>query len=81
MSKGSPIVPIRVPAELLVEVDRYVSESADSRKGEPWSRSSFIVTAIRDKLFHLERGRSRSRARSRARLQARVDGLEGTHAQ
>jgi metal-responsive CopG/Arc/MetJ family transcriptional regulator len=48
MSKGSPIVPIRIPPLLLVQIDQIVDRSAHTR-------SSFIIAAIEEKLRHRER--------------------------
>jgi hypothetical protein len=50
MSKGSQIVPVRIPAELLGLVDDAVARSVHTRKDGPWTRSSFIIAAIEEKL-------------------------------
>jgi hypothetical protein len=58
MSKGSPIVPIRfADAELLAQIDAAVDSSVINRKDEPWTRTSFILSAVREKLAHMERAR------------------------
>ncbi len=61
MSTGSPIVPIRIPAELLATLDAEVSRSATTRSAEPWTRSSFIIAALREKIAHQQRSRNRKR--------------------
>lgn len=57
MSKGSPIVPIRIPAELLALVDEQIASSNTRRGDEPWTRSAFIIAAIKEKLDKMERSR------------------------
>jgi hypothetical protein len=54
MSRGSPLVSIRIPAELLEQVDQKVTRSA-TRRDVPWTRSSFIVAAIEEKLKKMAR--------------------------
>jgi hypothetical protein len=57
-TKGSPIVPIRfADAELLAAVDAAVEASVNNRKDRPWTRTSFILAAVREKLAHMERSR------------------------
>lgn len=56
-SRGSPICPIRIPAALLLEMEQLIKASNERRKGEPWTRTSFILTAIREKLYKMERSR------------------------
>ena len=55
MARGSPILSIRIPAELLELVDQAVARSVDTRKDGPWTRSSFIVAAIEEKLKKMAR--------------------------
>lgn len=64
MSKGSPVIPCRFPADLLAQVDQTIRRSQDTRAGEPWNRTTFILQAVRDKLNHMERSR-RPRKRPR----------------
>lgn len=49
MSRGSPIIRVRVPAELLARIEAKVLRSQDS-KDEPYTLSSWIISAIREKL-------------------------------
>ena len=46
MAKGSPVLSVRIPVELLALVDEVIARSAATRKDGPWTRSSFIVAAI-----------------------------------
>ena len=55
MSKGSPIIPVRIPAELLAAVDAAIARTSLKRREGPWTRSAWILQALRDKLAHMER--------------------------
>jgi len=55
MAKGSPVLSVRIPVELLALVDEVIARSADTRKDGPWNRSSFIVAAIEEKLEKMAR--------------------------
>lgn len=57
MSLGSPVIPTRIPVDLLAQIDAIVARSATSRTAGQWTRSGWIVQAIRDKLAHAERSR------------------------
>ena len=60
MAKGSPVLSVRIPVELLALVDEVISRSADTRKAGPWTRSSFIVAAIEEKLEKMARSAGKS---------------------
>jgi hypothetical protein len=72
MSKGSPVVPVRIPAELLAVIDATVSRVNVKTRGEPYTRSSWILAAIRDRLAHMERAK---KPRRRAAGPARSEGF------
>lgn len=57
MSKGSPIVPIRIPPDLLGEMERVIAARNVVTRGEPWTRTGFVISAIREKLLKMERSR------------------------
>lgn len=59
MSKGSQIVPVRIEPALLAEIDAAVRRSMDSF--DPHTRSSWILSAIREKLAHQRRGKRRKK--------------------
>jgi len=61
MSKGSPIVSLRVPQEMLDIVDNEIQIVNRSKVKQKFDRSLFILTAVCEKLAHLERGRRRSK--------------------
>jgi len=60
MAKGSPVLSVRIPVELLALVDEVIARSADTRKDGPWTRSSFIVAAIEEKLEKMARSAGKS---------------------
>jgi metal-responsive CopG/Arc/MetJ family transcriptional regulator len=55
MAHGSPILTIRIPAELLGLVDEAVARSVDTRRDGPWTRSSLVQKAIEDFLKKMAR--------------------------
>ena len=70
MSIGSPRMTVRIPADLLAAVDRQVESRNAVAHGEPWTRSAFIVAALREKLAKMQRsrtGRRRAAAEDRER--------------
>jgi hypothetical protein len=60
MSYGSPLISFRCPAELRELLDEKVARSRDTRRDGPWTRSSFIVAAIEEKLEKLARSAGKS---------------------
>lgn len=64
MSKGSAIVPVRIPKELLAEIACAINSANATTAGPPYSVSSWVRKAIREKLDHLgRRGKSRKTIR------------------
>jgi hypothetical protein len=55
MSRGSPLLSLRIPAELLGLVDDAVARSVHTRKDGPLTRSSFIIKAIEEQLKKMAR--------------------------
>jgi Arc/MetJ-type ribon-helix-helix transcriptional regulator len=47
--KGNPYVPLRVDPELLAWIDEQVAKSMKHARGEPYDRSSFIRSCIRER--------------------------------
>jgi hypothetical protein len=60
--KGSPLLSLRLPAELLALVDKAVARSAGTRRAGPWTSSSFILAAIEEKLAKMARSAGRARS-------------------
>lgn len=57
MSKGSPIIPVRVPAGLLEDIEVAIAARNAHASGAPWTRSDFFLIALREKLGKMERSR------------------------
>lgn len=57
MSRGSPVVCMRLTESFLSEVDQRIKEINTRRKGSPLTRSDFIFEAILEKLNKMERSR------------------------
>jgi len=68
MSKGSQIVPVRIPLPMLVDMDQQIEKRNATARGEPWTVSEFIRSAIADKLAKMGRSRAASGKRLAARL-------------
>ena len=66
MSKGNPIVPVRVPEDVLAKIDREVERSVHRFSGK-LDRSAFIRLAIAEKLDHMRRSRNRKVAKRLAK--------------
>ena len=62
MARGSPVVSVRIPAELLALVNEVIARSADTRKDGPWTLSSFIVAAVEEKLEKQARSAGKSQS-------------------
>ena len=62
MARGSPVLSVRIPAELLELVDEIIARSADTRKDGPLTRSGFIVAAIEEKLKKMARSAGKSQS-------------------
>lgn len=60
MSKGSKIVPVRVPEELLLLLDSAIVRSQGDPTRTAWTRTSYILQAIIDKLNHSARSRKKT---------------------
>lgn len=62
MAKGTPVVPVRISDEMMMEVEEAIRSRNAVAFDAPWTVSDFIRKAIREKLSHMERSR-RSRVR------------------
>lgn len=62
MSKGSPIVALRVPQEMLDILKVELVSVNQNKVGLKYDLSLFILTAVAEKLCHLERGRKKGRS-------------------
>lgn len=66
MSRGTPITPLRLPRDLVEQIDRAIAQNNRTRFGEPWNRTSWIVQAIKERLAKQERSRRSNRGRPHA---------------
>lgn len=56
MSKGSRIVLIRIPLELMTKIEKAIVSANASTKAEPYTISSWFRKCVTDKIEHLLRG-------------------------
>lgn len=63
--KGTPIYTVRIPDGLAAEIAETIerrnlwrSRKFFPRPGEPWTLTSFILTAIREKIRKMQRSRT-----------------------
>lgn len=59
MSKGSPIITFRLVEDDLEILEETVERNNETRKQEPWTRSSWIRAAIVERLRHQERAKNK----------------------
>lgn len=59
MSKGSKVVPIRIPDELRKEIELFMMERNEYSREAPLSLSEWIRKACEEKIAHLKRGRTK----------------------
>lgn len=57
MSKGSKVIPFRIPSSMEQEVEHAIIMRNRVTKDAPWTRTDFILAAIREKLGHMRRSR------------------------
>lgn len=65
MSKGSPVVQIRVPADLLEQVLVSIARCNVNRQQEPYTLSGWVLAAIRERLAKHRRSSVRPRGRGK----------------
>lgn len=70
MSKGNPIVKVRIPAELVAEIEAEIKMRNFYTRNEPWDFSGFLRAAIAE--FKRKRRASRG---ERKRTAGRVSVL------
>ena len=76
MSKGTRVVPIRIPEPLFSarSTHRWPRASVGRRRGEPFTRSSWILNAVPAGAAALRRGQGASGRRREARDRERPPG-------
>jgi hypothetical protein len=58
MSRGTRITPLRLPPDLLAQIDLAIASNNVYRVAQDYNRTSWIVQAIKERLAKLERSRS-----------------------
>lgn len=61
MSRGSRIVKVRVPENLLAWIEETIAGRNQRTRKEPWTMSDFLREAVAEKLKHMSRSRRRVR--------------------
>lgn len=64
MSKGTPLIAVRIHPQLYAEMEATIERANLYRIEEAYDVSSFVRTAIREKIAHMKRSR-RTRKRPR----------------
>ncbi len=59
MSKGNKIVPLRIPPDMLAEVEERIARRNDATAAEIWTLSGYIRHCIASDLAHARRSRKR----------------------
>lgn len=65
MPRGSPIITLRVPTEICQQIEREIEGSVHRRRAGAWTRSSWLLAAISEKISHARRSRRPHRSRQR----------------
>jgi hypothetical protein len=74
MSKGSPIITLRVNEQLLSDLEDEIRNANFNRKDTPYTRSSWILKAVTEKISHLKRSRKEGKAdAAKKKLKKRFD--------
>ena len=77
MSKGSPIITVRLPQQTIDRVNNEIARINARRMDSPYTLRTFIVAAVFDKLAHIDRSRSKHSSREQ-RLEAGLSIAEVT---
>lgn len=59
MSQGSPVITCRIPQATIDKIAGEIDRINRRRMDSPFTLRSFIMSAIFDKLAHIERGRAK----------------------
>lgn len=73
MSRGNPIVQMRVDDELLQKIDEAIESRNEHSREAPWTRSDWLRQAVLDKLSHIARSKAKKRTGEKA-TQAEIPG-------
>lgn len=65
MSKGSPIVCVRIPQEILDQVEDFLNRNADRSYDSPPNRSDYILDCIKERLGKSARAKKSAEKKKR----------------
>lgn len=68
MSKGSPVVPVRISEEELRFIQDFLAQHNDNRPAEPMTLSDFIRRAVRRDIAKIKRSREQGGKRRARRV-------------
>lgn len=68
-NRGTRVVTFRPPPELLAEIDQYCATASVRRKEGEYTRTEFLLAALREKLDHIARS-NRLKKRDRKSVRA-----------
>ena len=82
-SKGSRIVTFRMPAELDIAAKAAIDRRNQFSRCEPWDLSKFIISAIVEKIAHLDRssgrkGKRKTEAKKASKKKEETNGFPQT---
>ena len=66
MSRGNPIVQMRVDEEFLAMIDEALASRNEHSREAPWTRSDWLRQAALDKLAHIQRSKVKKRKGNQA---------------
>jgi hypothetical protein len=78
MSKGSTFVSVRLGDRLIERIETVFAKTNKTRREEPYTRSSWIISAIMEKLKHQEAAQ-RQQERRRVGHARRMERLTKLH--
>lgn len=76
MSKGNPIIKLRVTPELLDRIRKAIDQNNERRGDQPYDLSGWLRQAVEERLDKLERARKSGRRKSATVSPAVSDGAQ-----
>lgn len=67
--RGSPLVALRIPRDLLEVIDAKIESCNRTRRGEPYNRSSFIIASLRERFDKYIRSKEAAARKKAARAE------------
>lgn len=72
-NRGSPLVALRIPKQLLQQIDKQIESCNRTRREEPYTRSSFIIAALVERFEKYGRARKASKRKKGPTQQELLD--------